>query len=71
MNEITMEVEAAIQAAMRELKFAIAEAEQQVQQRLPPTLNERTALYRRRAQRIVDAYVTGLANTTAPPPDTQ
>ena len=61
-----MNVEAAIQAAMRELKSAVAEAEQQVQQRRDPTPAERTELYRRRAQRIVDAYVTALAGTPTP-----
>ncbi len=61
-------VEAAIQAAMRELIYTIGEAEQQGQQRKPPTPDEWTALLRRRAVKIVDAYNTGLlgadANTT-------
>lgn len=55
-----MNVEAAIQAAMRELKFAIAEAEQQEQQRHPPTPTERAQLYRRRVQQIVEAYQDAL-----------
>lgn len=47
---------AALAAAARELKFAIAEAEQQEAQRRPPTFEEREALYLRRAKKIVDAY---------------
>ncbi len=55
-----MNVEAAMQAAMRELKFAIAEAEQLEQQSRPPTPDERTELYRRRALSIVGAYQEAL-----------
>ena len=47
---------AALGAAARELKFAIAEAEQQEAQRTLPTFEERQALYLRRAEQIVDAY---------------
>ena len=53
MNDIE---KGALKAAARELKFAIGEAEQQQQQRQPPTFEEVEELYVRRALRIVKAY---------------
>ena len=55
-GDFKVNAETRMQAAMSELKFAIAEAEQQMQQRNPMRQFEWEKLYRRRVVRIINAY---------------
>ena len=50
-----MAEDAGVIVVARELKFAIAEAEQQAAQGRLPSLEERNTLYIRRAKRIIEA----------------